>query len=123
MRIKIIFHKAFDVAHSDDAMKVMLRGEVAARIQYEVMVDANIRVQSGMHPTDVLNELWHMTQNDLYATGWRSHNFPGLTACRSSMVGDVFMLDGVGYVVQPTGFKKIDDLGMTAHFLQMAPVS
>ena len=56
----------------------------------------------GEIPTDDLNVAWRESQN--IDEVWNVEN-----PCRSSSVGDVFVLSGVKYVVESVGFKILDD--------------
>lgn len=63
-------------------------------------IDINKCELMALLETDCLDEAWRMTQN--IDSDWRPYD-----PCRSSSVGDVFVKDGVKYVVESCGFSQI----------------
>lgn len=108
MRLRVFFFDTTCQSYHgqwSDAMK----GQMFEPDRYIKMIDTTV----GDWPsdTDILNDTFRETQNDVHVKGWRpSMSNDKLGVCRSSCVGDVFAVDDRWYMVDRIGFKKIDPL-------------
>jgi hypothetical protein len=59
---------------------------------------------------DNLSQAWMLTNSidTPWIEGDSVKHLQKPEGCRSSMIGDIFLMDGVAYVVAPHGFKKLD---------------
>ena len=120
MRLRVFFFDT-DRAEYHGQWSDAMMGKLFEPDRYTKMIDTE--VEHWPSDVDVLNDMFSRTQNDYpnhREKGWRpmlSNN--ELKPCRSSCVGDVFVVEDRWYMVDRIGFKQIKPLD--SHFIFAEP--
>lgn len=117
MRLRVFFFDT-DRAEYHGQWSDAMMGKLFEPDRYTKMIDTV--VDDWASDLDILNDTFAQTQNDRFRDGWRpvmSHR--QLKPCRSSCVGDVFVVEDRWYMVDRIGFKKIEPLD--SHFIFSEP--